>query len=166
MNKRQQEEKRLRQIAKATKTSKMKRGDSLRQNVEVVENKKPISNAREQRNRLEKLTEEVLEDLVKDKCLYSNIYYKEDIKATQENFKYGGFQSENGVKLEFPKINSGREHYFGFETVNHHERGDLVRIHYAAVKAESGMNCRNEQVDLNPKKLSARKLLTIIGEFK
>lgn len=167
LSKRDRENNKKRDVARAIKAAVMKRGDEMRtQRHTIIPElpQKPISSAKAQKLKLENLTSQQLKFLIEEKCMYSKIYYKEGIEASIVTpFNFNNFRSDYGLKLDFEK-SDGREHYFGFELLQTNN-GNIIRVHYAKVR-EDGVNFMNETYDINPKKFSARKLVDMVGEYR
>jgi hypothetical protein len=151
-------------ITQSLKNIKMKRGDEKQASYQINNPgpiQKPLTASQQNKIRLENLVPNELPKFIKDKCLYSNIYWKENITASETKFNYGGFSSDLGIKLDFE--NSEKEHYFGFELVKNPLGKNSIRIHYANI-GKDGVEPNNATLDINSRKLSARKLVSIIDE--
>ena len=168
MTKRDRAELKQKEITKSIKEARMQRGDKRRaeeasMTPEPVE--KPISQARLKRLSLEYITPDKLTDLVRERCEYSKLHYKEGIRVSKEAFQYSDhFRSDYGLRLDFEDTCMTSQHHFGFELIEHHSRGSLVRIHYAVV--DEGRPFFNKQKDIKPKLLSMRALVDIVGEYR
>lgn len=169
LTKREREKIKQRQATKSLKKARMIRGDERRKEYQAsIPDEpvpKPISEARARRLALDNLTESQLPNLVQDKCLYSNIYFKMGVNASETIFDKANLYLDVGVTLTFPEENSGREHNFGFELTDSFERGRLVRIHYQPTHEGREYSCLQTK-EINPKKISARCLVDMIGQYK
>tara|TARA_Y100000310_G_C20687159_1_gene819814 strand:- start:2657 stop:3160 length:504 start_codon:yes stop_codon:yes gene_type:complete len=146
---------------KTRKAARMHRGD---QNSETSQESEATTSESEIRKaRLKSLSEAELEQLVLEKCLGSNIYFRESISDEEIKYNHNGFSADYGICLQLR--GSLAEHHFGFEMMEHGERGNIIRIHYAKVSPAGDHKIGDTRL-INPKKFSARNLVDIAEAYR
>lgn len=106
---------------------------------------------------IKELSQEEIHKIIKG-CLYSGLYYKQNIKVSEIQFDYNGFTSDYGIELK----NENGSHQFGLKVVDSFKRGKLVDVHYVRMGATRGA-LYSKTIKINPKRISASKLLKISG---
>jgi hypothetical protein len=165
LTKRDREKLQQKQINQSLKAQRMLRGDKKQEEQQKLHPEpvvKPLSESQRSKFFLENLTSSELPQLINDKFLYSNTYYKTGASVEKSTFDRNNNYLENGIIITFPQEDSQRSHYFGFQLINHYS-GNKLQIHYQPTYENRDIVCCFIK-EVNLKRISARTLIDMIGE--